>query len=106
MAAAIEVGESGVRGRFTYVEEQIPLLDRLWNAQSRMERSYARAQRELERLQTPGATRSTIGPSKISPPKSPRRKLPRLNRPLRSRNPLRMPRASTPRPRHPKLVAK
>ena len=30
---------------------QLPLLDRLWQAQSRLERSYARAQRELERLQ-------------------------------------------------------
>jgi hypothetical protein len=49
----MEVGESLVRNRFTYVEEQLPLLDRLWQAQCRMERSYARAQRELERLQDP-----------------------------------------------------
>ena len=30
---------------------QVPLLDRLWQAQCRLERSYARAQRELQRLQ-------------------------------------------------------
>jgi hypothetical protein len=47
----MEVDESVVRERFTYIEEQLPHLDRLWQAQCRMERSYARAQRELERLQ-------------------------------------------------------
>ena len=31
--------------------KQLPMLDRLWQAQCRLERSYARAQRELERLQ-------------------------------------------------------
>ena len=30
---------------------QVPLLDRLWQSQCRLERSYARAQRELQRLQ-------------------------------------------------------
>jgi hypothetical protein len=47
----MEVSESDVRGRFEFVEEQLPLLDRLWQTQCRLERSYARAQRELERLQ-------------------------------------------------------
>jgi len=31
---------------------QIPLLGRLWKAQSRLERAFARAQRELEHIQT------------------------------------------------------
>jgi hypothetical protein len=47
----MEVGESIVRERFTYIDEQLPHLDRLWQAQCRMERSYARAQRALERIQ-------------------------------------------------------
>ena len=32
-------------------QTHLPLLDRLWQAQSRLERSYARAQSELEHLQ-------------------------------------------------------
>src|ERR1700680_2010368 len=46
-----EVGESHVFQEVTDAKTQIPLLDRLWQAQCRLERSYARAQRELERLQ-------------------------------------------------------
>jgi hypothetical protein len=46
-----EVGESHVFQEVTDAKSQIPLLDRLWQAQCRLERSYARAQRELERLQ-------------------------------------------------------
>jgi hypothetical protein len=44
----LEVGEINV---FKKDGDQISLLDRLWQAQCRLERSYARAQRELERLQ-------------------------------------------------------
>src|SRR6266446_570853 len=44
----LEVGEINV---FKKDGDNIRLLDRLWQAQCRMERSYARAQRELERLQ-------------------------------------------------------
>jgi hypothetical protein len=47
----MEVGEVGVFQEDSPAKTQIPLLDRLWQAQCRMERSYARAQRELERLQ-------------------------------------------------------
>ena len=47
----MEVGEVGVFQEDVKANAQIPLLDRLWQAQCRMERSYARAQRELERLQ-------------------------------------------------------
>jgi hypothetical protein len=32
-------------------KNQLPMLDRLWQAECRLERSYSRAQRELERLQ-------------------------------------------------------
>src|SRR5258708_10531467 len=32
-------------------KNQLPLLDRLWQAQCRLERSFARAQHELERIQ-------------------------------------------------------
>ena len=32
-------------------KNQLPMLDRLWQAECRLERSYARAQRELQRLQ-------------------------------------------------------
>ena len=48
----MEVGEADVYSEAAPASTQIPLLDRLWQAQSRMERSYARAQRELERIQT------------------------------------------------------
>ena len=44
----MEVAEHGV-----YEEDaKVPMLDRIWKSQHSMERSYARAQRELERLQT------------------------------------------------------
>jgi hypothetical protein len=35
----------------TDAKSQLSMLDRLWQAECRLERSYARAQRELERLQ-------------------------------------------------------
>src|SRR5580692_6046835 len=47
----MEVGEVKVFQEASTANYQTPLLDRLWQAQCRMERSYARAQRELERLQ-------------------------------------------------------
>src|SRR4051812_8233818 len=48
----MEIGEADVYHEVTGARVQIPLLDRLWRAQCRMERSFARAQRELERIQT------------------------------------------------------
>jgi hypothetical protein len=48
----MEVGEAGVFEDVEGAKNQIPLLDRFWQAECRLERSYARAQRELERLQT------------------------------------------------------
>ena len=47
----MEVAEAGIFKETLSAKEQLPLLDRLWQAQCRLERSYARAQRELERLQ-------------------------------------------------------
>jgi hypothetical protein len=48
----MEVGEANVcKETVISIKTHVPLLDRLWQAQGRMERSYARAQRELERLQ-------------------------------------------------------
>jgi len=49
--ARMEATEVGICKLQLDVVEHVPLLDRIWQAQSRMERSYARAQRELERLQ-------------------------------------------------------
>jgi hypothetical protein len=46
----MEVGESNIFQETATAKIQIPLLDRLLQAQCRLERSYARAQRELERL--------------------------------------------------------
>jgi hypothetical protein len=48
----MEVGEVDVYHEVSGAKTQVPLLDRLWRAQCRMERSYARAQRELERIQS------------------------------------------------------
>src|SRR5213078_328122 len=47
----MEVAEAGIFKETLSAKPQLPLLDRLWQAQGRLERSYARAQRELERLQ-------------------------------------------------------
>src|SRR6266852_41771 len=47
----MEVAEAGIVKESLSAKTQLPLLDRLWQAQCRLERSYARAQRELERLQ-------------------------------------------------------
>src|ERR1700682_4658454 len=47
----MELGEINIFKDPAGPEKQIPLLDRLWQAECRLERSFARAQRELERLQ-------------------------------------------------------
>jgi hypothetical protein len=67
--ARMEVGEVDIfRQAASAGKDQIPLLDRLWQAQCRMERSHARAQRELERLQA--ARRSS--PPVEEPPAPPK----------------------------------
>jgi hypothetical protein len=47
----MEVGEARLYKDQHDAETELPLLDRLWKAQHSQERAYARAQRELERLQ-------------------------------------------------------
>jgi hypothetical protein len=47
----MEVSEVNLFKDADSAKNQLPLLDRLWQAECRLERSYARAQRELERLQ-------------------------------------------------------
>lgn len=46
-----EIAEQSVFAQITDPEKQIPMLDRIWQCQSRFERSYASGQRELKRLQ-------------------------------------------------------
>jgi hypothetical protein len=47
----MEVSEVNLFKDTDSAKNQLPLLDRLWQAECRLERSYARAQRELQRLQ-------------------------------------------------------
>src|SRR5437660_10957304 len=47
----MEVAEAGVFKETAPAKTQLPLLDRLWQAQCRLERSYARAHRELARIE-------------------------------------------------------
>jgi len=47
----MEVGEVNIFTNANSGKSQLPLLDRFWQAEARLERSYARAQHELERLQ-------------------------------------------------------
>src|SRR5882762_7476578 len=47
----MEVAETGIFQETATAKTQLPLLDRLWQAQGRLEHAYARAHRELQRLQ-------------------------------------------------------
>src|SRR5260221_2977410 len=47
----VEVAEKSIVSQEVSAKTQIPLLDKLWQCQCRLERSFARAQRDLERLQ-------------------------------------------------------
>ena len=47
----LEVGEVNIFKDPDSAKNQVPLLDRFWQAQCRLERSYSRGQHELERLQ-------------------------------------------------------
>ncbi len=49
--ARVEIAEKSILKQEFSAKIQIPLVDKLWQCQHRLERSYARAQRELERLQ-------------------------------------------------------
>src|SRR3982074_1311573 len=48
----MEVGEAAIFQDVEGSSTTLAHLDRLWQSEARMERSYSRAQRELERLQT------------------------------------------------------
>jgi hypothetical protein len=62
----MEVGEAAIFADVAGSASKIPLLDRLWQAECRLERSYARAQRELERLQI--SRRDTVQVGQAVPP--------------------------------------
>src|SRR5438874_3175630 len=47
----MEIAEQSIFLQTEGPKVQIPLLDRLWRCQCRLERSYAQAQRELQKLQ-------------------------------------------------------
>ena len=63
----MEVGEVGVFQDDSAAKNQIPVLDRLWQAQCRMERSYARAQRELQRLQKSRCPAPSVSAGAVTP---------------------------------------
>src|SRR5438477_2005952 len=52
-------------------KNQIPLLDRLWQAEARLERSFTRAQRELERLQKSRPKQTCDQPTEALPAPQP-----------------------------------
>ena len=60
----MEVGEAAIFGDVHGAKTQLPLLDRFWQAECRLERSYARAQHELQRLQK-------SRPQPVQPPEDP-----------------------------------
>jgi hypothetical protein len=66
--ARMEVAEIAVFQDVAGSTTKLPLLDRLWQAECRLERSYARAQRELERLQ---ASRPEPAPQPVGQASSP-----------------------------------
>jgi hypothetical protein len=66
----IEAAERDLLTQSLPAAVQIPLLDRLWQAQNRFERSFARAQRDLERIQAP--PRSQAPRPEPDPPSPPR----------------------------------
>ena len=49
--ARVEIAEKSILEQKFSAKSQIPLVEKLWQCQHRLERSYTRAQRELERLQ-------------------------------------------------------
>ena len=65
----IELAEKSIVTQEAAAKIQIPLLERLWQSQCRLERSCARAQRELERLQK---SRRPVDPPKVDDSDKPR----------------------------------
>ncbi|HTM48782.1 MAG TPA: hypothetical protein VL285_08890 [Bryobacteraceae bacterium] len=68
--ARCEVAEANVLRQDLAAPVQIPLLDRIWQNQRRLERSFSQAHRELERLQK--ARRHAPLQSKAEPSPAPR----------------------------------
>ena len=66
----VEVAEKSILNQEFSAKIQIPLVDKLWQCQHRLERSYARAQRELERLQS-SRRRPNDQPEKAAPSPQP-----------------------------------
>jgi hypothetical protein len=66
----MEVGEVAIFEDVAASTTKLPLLDRLWQAECRLERSYARAQRELERLQN-SRSQTVQQPEEPVPPPQP-----------------------------------
>src|SRR5438477_10296911 len=67
----MEIAEASLLVQKFGAKNQIPLVDRLWQAEARLERSFTRAQRELERLQKSRREQLTEAvPANIKHPKS------------------------------------
>src|SRR5437764_6240932 len=71
----MEIAEASLLVQKFGAKNQIPLVDRLWQAEARLERSFTRAQRELERLQKsrreqPRDQRTEAAPANIQHPTS------------------------------------
>jgi len=72
----VEVAEKSLLDQEFSAQSQIPLVDKLWQCQHRLERSYARAQRDLERLQN--SRRRVVQPEKPAPAPQPAAAAPRV----------------------------
>src|SRR5437867_4982378 len=72
----VEVAEKSLLEQEFSAKSQIPLVDNLWQCQHRLERSYARAQRDLERLQN--SRRRVVQPEKPAPAPQPAAAAPRV----------------------------
>jgi len=70
----VEVAEKSIVAQEVSAKTQIPLLDKLWQCQGRLERSFARAQRDLERLQN--SRRSPVQPGEATRPPQPAPQVP------------------------------
>ena len=66
----LEVAETNLLSEDLPASVQIPLLDRLWQTQIRLERSFSRAQRELERIQGPLPTQPAQTAPEVAVPSS------------------------------------
>jgi hypothetical protein len=73
----VEIAEASLLSQPLPAAVQIPLLDRLWQSQARLERSFARAHKELERLgrsqpePEPVAAKEPVSGRRVSVPAAP-----------------------------------